>query len=152
MSVDSFLHLLNLFTIYNDYNGDLTRLQGSTACCPSVPPCKFGQVSASEKKRASTLIEDKHGLLCSWLKTLYVGITRARKRVSSARKILRYGLKRNWGFVTRRVCRLFWFYSRITMHLSLKASLWHSCTRCNSWPWLVAWVSMAKCVNHWTEW
>eukprot|EP00434_Breviolum_minutum_P010615 symbB.v1.2.009364.t1/scaffold592.1/size209785/5 len=39
------------------------------------------EVSASEKKRASTLIEDKHGLLCSWLKTLYVGITRARKRV-----------------------------------------------------------------------
>ena len=40
------------------------------------------QVSQGEKKRASTFIEDKHGLLCSWLKTLYVGVTRARKRVT----------------------------------------------------------------------
>lgn len=39
------------------------------------------KVSQGEKKRASTFIEDKHGLLCSWLKTLYVGVTRARKRV-----------------------------------------------------------------------
>ncbi|CAL1156696.1 unnamed protein product [Cladocopium goreaui] len=40
------------------------------------------KVSQGEKKRASTFIEDKHGLLCSWLKTLYVGVTRARKRVT----------------------------------------------------------------------
>ena len=39
------------------------------------------EASPSELRRAATFIEDKHGLLCSWLKTLYVGITRARKRV-----------------------------------------------------------------------
>jgi len=47
-----------------------------------VPHHASPQVSQGEKKRASTFIEDKHGLLCSWLKTLYVGVTRARKRVT----------------------------------------------------------------------
>ncbi|CAK9016930.1 unnamed protein product [Durusdinium trenchii] len=43
---------------------------------------KFGlQVCTNEKKRAPAFVDDKHGLLCAWLKTLYVGITRARKRV-----------------------------------------------------------------------
>ncbi|CAE7641354.1 Trank1, partial [Symbiodinium sp. CCMP2456] len=38
------------------------------------------EVSALDKKRVVPFDKDKHGLLCAWLKTLYVGITRARKR------------------------------------------------------------------------
>ncbi|CAJ1365735.1 unnamed protein product [Effrenium voratum] len=39
------------------------------------------QVAAGDLKRAVEFSADRHGLLCSWLKTLYVGVTRARKRV-----------------------------------------------------------------------
>ena len=40
------------------------------------------QVAAGDLKRAVEFSADRHGLLCSWLKTLYVGVTRARKRAA----------------------------------------------------------------------
>ncbi|CAE8627439.1 unnamed protein product [Polarella glacialis] len=39
------------------------------------------QVSAVARKRVQDFDPDRHGLLCAWLKTLYVAVTRARKRV-----------------------------------------------------------------------